>query len=110
MEKVVKANVDTMWARLSEENAKREKQDRDRTHQVTMLITNFVNKDLPVALDRGLKKEIAALGPLVAQNLLVPLQKSVSTGLTETFQVDPSLFNPNGPQGSNWASFVFSTF
>lgn len=87
----MKANVDTMWARLAEENVKREKQDRERALQVSTLLTNFVNKDLPVALERGMKKEIAAFGPMVAQSLLLPLQKSVSTGVTETFQVGPLL-------------------
>lgn len=83
----MKANVDIMCARIAEESVKREKQDRERALQVSTLLGNFVSKDLPVALERGLKKEISAFGPVVAQSLLQPLQKSVSTGVTETFQV-----------------------
>lgn len=87
MEKVLKAHVDAMWARLAEENARREKQERERVQQVTMLLTNFVSKDMPVALERGFKKEFAAIGPVVAQAVLPPLHKAVSTTVAESFQV-----------------------
>ncbi|KAG0566280.1 hypothetical protein KC19_7G051900 [Ceratodon purpureus] len=86
MEKVLKAHVDAMWARLAEENARREKQERERVQQVTMLLTNFVSKDMPVALERGFKKEFAAIGPVVAQAVLPPLHKAVSTTVAESFQ------------------------
>jgi hypothetical protein len=87
MEKVLKAHVDAMWARLAEENAKREKLERERVQQVTTLLTNFVNKDMPVALERGFKKEFAAIGPAVAQAVLPPLQNVVATTVAESFQV-----------------------
>ncbi|KAH9555736.1 hypothetical protein CY35_08G131600 [Sphagnum magellanicum] len=86
MEKVLKAHVDAMWARLAEENAKREKLERERVQQVTTLLTNFVNKDMPVALERGFKKEFAAIGPAVAQAVLPPLQNVVATTVAESFQ------------------------
>lgn len=86
MEKIVKANVDAMWARIGDEKGKREKQDRDRAQQFSTFISNFISKDMPAALERVLKKEIASLGPTITQFLLQPLQKSVSTGATETFQ------------------------
>lgn len=91
MEKVLKANVDAVWARLAEESAKREKQERERMQQVTSLLTNFMSKDMPVVLERGLKKEIAAIGPAVAQSIAAPIQKSVSAAVSETFQVDFTL-------------------
>jgi enhancer of mRNA-decapping protein 4 len=87
MEKLLKAHVDAMWARLAEENVKREKQERERVQQVTALLNNFVSKDMPVALERGFKKEFAAIGPVVAQAVLPPLQKAVSTTVAESFQV-----------------------
>lgn len=87
MEKVLKAHVDAMWARLAEENARRELQERERVQQVTMLLTNFVSKDMPGALERGFKKEFAAIGPVVAQAVLPPLHKAVSTTVAESFQV-----------------------
>jgi enhancer of mRNA-decapping protein 4 len=86
MEKVLKAHVDAMWARLAEENARREKQERERVQQVSMLLTNFVSKDMPVALERGFKKEFATIGPVVAQAVLPPLHKAVSTTVAESFQ------------------------
>ncbi|XP_024397428.1 enhancer of mRNA-decapping protein 4 isoform X1 [Physcomitrium patens] len=86
MEKVLKAHVDAMWARLAEENARREKQERERVQQVTTMLTNFVSKDMPVALERGVKKEFAAIGPVVAQAVLPPLHKAVSTTVAESFQ------------------------
>jgi enhancer of mRNA-decapping protein 4 len=86
MEKVLKAHVDAMWARLAEENAKREKLERERVQQVTTLLTNFVSKDMPVAIERVFKKEFAAIGPVVAQAVLPPLQNVVATTVSESFQ------------------------
>ncbi len=91
MEKVLKAHVDAMWARLAEESAKREKLERERVQQVTTLLTNFMSKDMPVALERGFKKEFAAIGPAVAQAVLPPLQNVVATTVSESFQVSFSL-------------------
>jgi hypothetical protein len=88
MEKVLKAHVDAMWARLAEENAKREKLERERVQQVTTLLTNFVSKDMPVAIERVFKKEFAAIGPVVAQAVLPPLQNVVATTVSESFQVN----------------------
>jgi len=41
---------------------------------------------MPVALERGFKKEFASIGPVVAQAVLPPLQKAVSTTVAESFQ------------------------
>ncbi|KAF2311954.1 hypothetical protein GH714_027596 [Hevea brasiliensis] len=86
IEKVVKANTDALWARFQEENTKHEKLERDRTQQLTNLITNCVNKDLPSTLDKTLKKEIAAVGPAVARAITPILEKSISSAITESFQ------------------------
>jgi enhancer of mRNA-decapping protein 4 len=64
LEKLMKANVDSVWVRLAEENAKREKQDRERMLQITSLLTDFAAKDLPAALELGLKKSLL-LGPIL---------------------------------------------
>jgi len=87
MEKIVKANVDSMWVRLAEENSKREKQERERMLQITTLLHDFSAKDLPAALELGLKKEVALIGATIAQTLVVPVQNAVSAALTECFQV-----------------------
>jgi enhancer of mRNA-decapping protein 4 len=89
LEKLMKANVDSVWVRLAEENAKREKQDRERMLQITSLLTDFAAKDLPAALELGLKKEVAAIGANIVQTLVVPVQNAVSAALTECFQVNP---------------------
>lgn len=90
MEKVLKAHVDAMWARVAEENAKKEKAERERTHQMITLLTNFSTKDVPAILERVLKKEFLALIPAVSQAILPPLQMAVSSLINETFQVHKS--------------------
>jgi enhancer of mRNA-decapping protein 4 len=91
MEKVLKAHVDAMWARLVEESAKREKLEHERVQQVTTVLTSFMTKDMSVALERGFKKEFAAIGPAVAQVVLPPLQNVVATTIFKSFQVSFSL-------------------
>lgn len=87
IEKVVKANTDALWARFQEEYTKHEKLERDRMQQLSNLITNFVNKDLPSTLEKTLKKEVAAVGPAVARVITPILEKSISSAITESFQV-----------------------
>lgn len=91
LEKVVKANSDALWARFQEENAKQEKLERDRTQQIINLMTNFVNKDLQAMLEKTLKKEIATVGPAVARASTQILEKTISSAITECFQVQ--MFN-----------------
>ncbi|RWV85738.1 hypothetical protein BHE74_00024575 [Ensete ventricosum] len=83
MEKIIKANADALWARIQEENAKYEKFEKERMQQITNLITNYVNKDLPTILERALKKELSAIGSTVAR-AITPV---ISTTITESFQV-----------------------
>lgn len=87
MEKAVKANNDALWARFLEENAKNEKLYRDRTQQITTLISNFVNKDLPVLLEKTLKKELAAVGPTVVRAITPVIEKTISSAIADSFQV-----------------------
>lgn len=84
---MLKAHVDAMWARVAEENAKREKLERERVQQINTLVGNLVLKDMPTAVERGVKKEFSALGPTVTQAVLPPLQKAISMAVTENFQV-----------------------
>ncbi|RVW87163.1 Enhancer of mRNA-decapping protein 4 [Vitis vinifera] len=86
MEKVVKANSDALWARFQEENTKHEKLDRDRMQQLTNLITNCINKDLPSMLEKTIKKEIAAVGPAVARAITPVIEKTISSAISESFQ------------------------
>ncbi|KAK1273995.1 Enhancer of mRNA-decapping protein 4 [Acorus gramineus] len=86
MEKSVKANVDALWARFQEEDAKHEKQERERVQQITTLISNCVNKDLPAMLERIIKKEIAGIGPAVARATAPVLEKTISSAIAESFQ------------------------
>ncbi|XVF26255.1 hypothetical protein REPUB_Repub13aG0283200 [Reevesia pubescens] len=85
IEKVVKANTDAMWARFQDENVKLEKLERDCTQQITNLITNCMNKDLPAMFEKSLK-EIAAVGPVLARAISPTLEKSISFAITESFQ------------------------
>ena len=92
LEKVVKANSEAVWARFQEENAKQEKSERDRTQQLTNLITNSINRDLPTVLEKTLKKEIASIGPNVARSITQVIEKTVSAAITESFQVHIFIF------------------
>lgn len=87
MEKVVKANTEALWARFQEENAKQEKLEQDRMQQITNLITNYMNKDLPTMLEKTLKKEIALVGPAVARAITPVVDKTMSSAIMESLQV-----------------------
>ncbi|WOL12084.1 enhancer of mRNA-decapping protein 4-like [Canna indica] len=82
MEKMLKANGDALWARIQEENAKSEKIEKDRMQQITNLITNYMNKDLPTILERALKKELSTVGSNVAR-AITPV---ISSAIAESFQ------------------------
>lgn len=90
MEKSVKANADALWARFQEEFAKQDKLVRDRTQQLTSLITNSINKDLPTLLEKNMKKEFAAVGPSLARTITPVIEKTISTAINEAFQVSHS--------------------
>ncbi|KAK4759698.1 hypothetical protein SAY87_022829 [Trapa incisa] len=86
MDKMIKANTDALWARFQEENAKHEKLERDRTQQITHLITNCLNKDLPAVIEKIMKKEIAAVGQAVTRAVTPVLEKCISSAISESFQ------------------------
>ncbi|MBA0762482.1 hypothetical protein Gotri_012083 [Gossypium trilobum] len=86
IEKALKANTDALWARFQEENAKNEKLLREHTHQITSLITNFMNKDLAVMLDKVVKKELAGVGPAVIRTITPAIEKTVTSVINESFQ------------------------
>nr|KYP76247.1 Enhancer of mRNA-decapping protein 4 [Cajanus cajan] len=86
MEKAVKANSDALWARIQEENAKSEKLLRDRLQQVTGLISNFMNKDLTVILEKTVKKEMASVGQAVVRAMSPAVEKIISSAIVESFQ------------------------
>ncbi|RDY08653.1 Varicose-related protein, partial [Mucuna pruriens] len=86
MEKAVKANSDALWARFQEENAKNEKLLRDRIQQVTGLISNFMNKDLPAILEKTVKKEMASVGQAVVRAMSPAVEKIISSAIVESFQ------------------------
>ena len=87
MEKAVKANIDALWARFQEENAKHEKAERERMQQLTSLVTNCMNKDMPAMLERALKKEISSVGPVLARAVTPVIEKSISSAIADSFQV-----------------------
>ncbi|XP_022752987.1 enhancer of mRNA-decapping protein 4-like isoform X2 [Durio zibethinus] len=86
IEKAMKANTDALWARFQEESAKNEKLLRERTHQITSLITNFINKDLAVMLDKTVKKELTGVGPAVIRTITPAIEKTVTSVINESFQ------------------------
>ncbi|KAK7289663.1 hypothetical protein RIF29_03476 [Crotalaria pallida] len=86
MEKAVKANTDALWARIQEENAKTEKLLRDRIQNITGLISNFVNKDLPAMLEKAVKKEMASVGSAVVRAMSPAVEKMISSTIVDSFQ------------------------
>ena len=86
MEKSYKANSDAVWARTQEEFAKQEKSNRDHNQQVSALVTNGY-KDLLATFEKMLKKETSALVASVVRSITPIIEKTVSTAITEAFQV-----------------------
>ncbi|KAL6596607.1 hypothetical protein ACP70R_047250 [Stipagrostis hirtigluma subsp. patula] len=86
MEKSIKANIDAMWARFQEENARHEKTERERMQQMATLITTSVNKDIPVILEKSVKKEISSLGPAVARTTAPNIEKSLASAVSDSLQ------------------------
>lgn len=88
MEKAVKANCDALWARFQEEIAKLEKSGRERTQQITGVITNCINKDLPALMEKTVKKELSGIGPNVARTIPPVIEKTASVAIADAFQVN----------------------
>ncbi|CAI9772794.1 unnamed protein product [Fraxinus pennsylvanica] len=86
MEKALKANADALWAHFQEENAKQEKASRECTQQLTNMVSNCLNKDLPAILEKAVKKELTAVGQAMARTITPSIEKTVSTSILETFQ------------------------
>ncbi|KAG8076116.1 hypothetical protein GUJ93_ZPchr0006g44511 [Zizania palustris] len=86
MEKSIKANIDAMWARFQEENAKHEKAEKERMQQIATLITTSVSKDIPIMLEKSLKKEISSVGPAVARTIAPTIEKSLSSAVSDSLQ------------------------
>lgn len=87
MEKSMKANIDAMWARFQEENARHEKAERERMLQIATIISTSVNKDVPAMLEKSLKKEISSVGPAVARTTAPIIDKSLSSVVSDSLQV-----------------------
>lgn len=87
MEKSVKSNADALWARFLEENAKREKAEKDHLQHITSLISNFINKDLPSVLERLLKKEIPSIATAITRSVTPVIEKTISSTIVDSFQV-----------------------
>ncbi|KAL6567675.1 hypothetical protein OROGR_001343 [Orobanche gracilis] len=86
MEKAVKANSDALWARLQDENAKQDKAARERMQQLTNMISNFLNKDLPAIIEKNVKRELTTVGQSVARTITPAIDKTISTSIVESFQ------------------------
>lgn len=78
-EKAVKANCDALWAHFQEENVKNEKLQQDRVQQIINVLGNLMNKDLPAALEKIVKRECASVQTNVP--------RAITAAITESFQV-----------------------
>ncbi|KAK4744078.1 hypothetical protein SAY87_010390 [Trapa incisa] len=86
MEKSVKANNDALWAHFQEECVKNEKLLQDRVQQIINVLGNFMNKELPAALERIVKREIASVQTSVLRSISPAIEKLVVSAITESFQ------------------------
>ncbi|KAL8160114.1 hypothetical protein V2J09_001651 [Rumex salicifolius] len=86
IEKVGKANTDALWARIQEETVKLDKLIRERTQQITTLVTNSFNKELIPVLDKTLKREMAAISTNVARSITPVIEKNISSAINDSFQ------------------------
>ncbi|KAK4484738.1 hypothetical protein RD792_007331 [Penstemon davidsonii] len=86
MEKAVKANADALWARFQEENAKQEKAAHERSQQLSNMISNCLNKDLPAIIEKTVKRELTALGQSVARTITPSIDKTIHNSIAESFQ------------------------
>ncbi|VFQ91435.1 unnamed protein product [Cuscuta campestris] len=77
------AITDALWAPLQEEV---EKLSHRCTLEITNLILNFVSKDLSVAVEKEVKKEIASVGKIVVQALIPVIEKGLPLAIYEVFQ------------------------
>lgn len=82
MEKFLKVQMDSLWAKIQEEHMKRERSER----QLTAMLTNILNKELPATIERILKKEVSSLGTSIARLVTPNLEKAISTSISDAFQ------------------------
>ncbi|KAK8962249.1 Enhancer of mRNA-decapping protein 4 [Platanthera guangdongensis] len=86
MEKSIKANMDSLRAHIQEENTKKEKAEKEHMEQLTNLISICINKDMPAAIERVIKKEISALGQVLARSMAPSIEKCISSSISDSFQ------------------------
>ncbi|KAJ1400379.1 WD40/YVTN repeat-like-containing domain superfamily [Sesbania bispinosa] len=86
LEKVVMAHSDALWARLQEDNAKKEKLERDHALQMTNFISNFINKDLTALLEKIMKKEMSSIASTITRSISQIIEKTASSVIMESFQ------------------------
>lgn len=85
-EKFIKTNMDSFRADIQEENAKKVKAEKEHMEQLTNLITNCINKDIPAVIERVIKKEISALGQVLARSITPSIEKCISSSISDSFQ------------------------
>ncbi|KAI3675738.1 hypothetical protein L1987_85330 [Smallanthus sonchifolius] len=85
MEKIHKANSDAYLARFQEEFAKQEKSNKDHHQQISNSASNG-HKEFLAASEKMLKKEMAAVVPVVGRSVIPIIEKAVSTAVSEAFQ------------------------
>ncbi|KAK1440178.1 hypothetical protein QVD17_06003 [Tagetes erecta] len=85
LEKLNKANSDAYWARFQEEFAKQEKSNKDH-HQLISNSASNGHKEFLAASEKMLKKEMAAVVPVVGRSVIPIIEKAVSTAVSEAFQ------------------------
>ncbi|KAL8205746.1 hypothetical protein R6Q57_009297 [Mikania cordata] len=85
MEKIHKANSDAYLARFQEDFAKQEKSSKDHHQQISNSVSNG-HKEFLAASEKLLKKEMAAVVPVVGRSVIPIIEKAVSTAVSEAFQ------------------------
>ncbi|KAG6755665.1 hypothetical protein POTOM_041498 [Populus tomentosa] len=86
IEKAIKANTDAPCAQFQEENAKSARLLQDHVQQITSLVLNFINKDLPAMLEKAQKKELASVVQGAVRTISPVIEKTVSSVIVESFK------------------------
>ncbi|EPS72410.1 hypothetical protein M569_02332 [Genlisea aurea] len=86
MEKAVKSHSDALLARVQEESSRQEKGAKDHMQQLANMISNCLNKDLPLVTDKTVKKELSSMAQSLSRSITPVVEKALSTSVAEGFQ------------------------
>eukprot|EP00898_Chlorokybus_atmophyticus_P005860 jgi/Chlat1/6275/Chrsp44S00453 len=86
LDKALKVNVDSLAARFEEERQKREKLDKEKQERLLTAVSANINRDLPLNLEKMVRRELATIAPTLEKTLTPALQTAFATNVTDMLQ------------------------